>query len=96
MLIDKIIIMVNSDHDEDFNIYEKNKKIFIELEGFQFKNKAKIIIIDNSKIIYEDKNKIINYNTSDQNDLLNYLYHTINNWINLNGPANKDNFKKIF
>lgn len=95
MLIDKICTMINADHDEDFNVYQKDNKIFIELEGFQFKNKANIIISDNH-LVYEEKNTVYNYNAFDENDLMNYLYHIIEKWIDCNSPVGKDDLKKFF
>ena len=93
MLIEKICTMINADHDEDFNVYQRDNKIFIDLEGFQFKNKAKIIISDNH-LVYKEKNTEYNYNAYNEYDLMNYLHHIIEKRLKCNISIDEYNFKK--
>jgi hypothetical protein len=95
MLLEKIRTMITVDHDEDFKILEKDNKIYIFLDGIQFKKDAKIII-DNYNLIYRENNSEYNYNSYDEYDLLSYLDYLIDKWIDCNSPTGKDNFKNFF
>lgn len=77
---------------EEFVVSQKDNKFFVRLEGQRFKNKAEIIVSANH-LVYEEKNTEYNYNAFDENNLMIFLKHMIQKWIDCNTHDAKDNFE---